>query len=313
MSIAAIAVAVQLGASGCGTPTAVGTAAPPVELAKASIRTNRAVLDTPFNDLFESQRELADERDAYERLMSRCTARAGYPFVPGEGYHPTVMLFDFAMPFGPVAAGRAARYGYHDPAFREGPQAPSWGGKPTPAWVLGVQPGANPPPGSAGRVPAEGCHTAVIDRLGGPRPGDALAAADQARGAAVADPRWSSAVRAWVACMHAKGFSYDAPLDPVDAYANRGGPPSREELRTATEDVACKQSSGEIDTIVALLRSYEERAIETNSEIFTRYSQWRSRYLHNVSAVLKTTPAPAQRYWVTPDGRQSQDPSILGE
>jgi len=312
---AAIAVAVAVG--GCGSSVTDEPEAPRRSLPELPglphVTTSAQVLDTPVNQIFESQGELAKERDAYERLMSKCTRAAGLPFVPPEDYHPVVMFYDFALPFGPIEEARAKRYGYHDPLFGQGAQAPSWDGDTTPAWLTGI-PKAEPIPAGVdpAAVPEGGCHARALAELGGERPVEARAVAEQARSAAIKDPRWVAAREAWTECMSDRGYPYDAPMDAVDAFANGQGNPVRKEIDTAVADVRCKRSTREVDTIVALLTAYEAEAIAAHPDDFDAYSSWRTRYLARVERTLATTPPPPNRYWLTPKGRVKADPSDLG-
>jgi hypothetical protein len=277
------------------------------------VTTSAQVLETPVNQVFESQVELAEERDAYERLMSTCARAADHPFVPPGDYHPVVMFYDFALPFGPIEEARAKKYGYHDPLFGQGAHAPSWSGRVTPAWLTGIPTtGAIPVGVDQAAVPKGGCHAGAVAELGGDRPVAARAIAEQARSLAIKDPRWVAAREAWTTCMKDRGYPYAAPMDAVDAFANGRGRPTRKEIATAVADVRCKRSTREIDTIVGLLRAYESEAIAAHAVDFDAYARWKSRYLARVKRTLATTPPPPNRYWLTPYGRVKADPSDLG-
>jgi hypothetical protein len=263
-----------------------------------------------FTEAFESTEELYRQRDAYERLMDRCTRRFGYPFVPSEHYQPREQYFDLAQPYGPVDLARVRKVGYHDPASMDAgiPPTPSWEGAATPSWVVTRRGAPISTPASAGPVPEGGCDREVVRSLGGPRPEQAVAIAGKAFVDADKDPRWRAAVRAWSACMAQRGYDYVSSVAAVHAFRDLPGRPSARELAVAEADVRCKDSTRQVDLVVAILAAHERSAMTSNADEFAAYARWRDANGAAVDRVLATEPAPLQRYWLDAGGRHLSDP-----
>ena len=265
---------------------------------------------SPFSLIFESSAELFDRRDAYERLMDRCTTRYGFPFVPGDRYRPPTQFFDLAQPYGPVDLATVTRLGYHDPeSLATGsPPEPFWEGSATPSRVVfGTGEQVTTPPG-AGDLPRGGCDAEVTKTLGGLRPAATVKRAGSVFVGADKDPRWRAAVASWASCMKRRGYDYPSSVAAVDEFRTAPGGPSERELATARADVECKNSTRQVDVLVAVLAAHEALAIAENSKEFDDYRRWRADSRTRVDAVLDATAPPARRYWVGPAGKHSVTP-----
>lgn len=264
---------------------------------------------SPFTAAFESTRELWQERDAYERLMDRCTSRYGSPFVPGEHYQPVYQFFDLAQPYGPVDLARVRTLGYHDPASLAtgAPPDPMWDGAPTPSKIVsGKGEDVALPAGTT--LPEGGCTTEVTAALGGPRPHEAVELAGRTFVAADKDPRWRASVTAWAACMRGKGHPFTSSVEAVEKYRPVAGRPTAAEIAVAVADVECKASTRQVDIVVALLDAHEAATIADHAAVFDDYARWRAEKTKRVRAVLATTPPPVRRYWLGAGGERLTTP-----
>ncbi|SDP11969.1 hypothetical protein SAMN04489867_1470 [Pedococcus dokdonensis] len=298
--------------SGCGTggeAASRATSVPPVTLPSLTRVTTAAQASaSPFTEAFESVDELFAERDAYERLMQACTARYGYEFVPHDTYRPREQFFDLAQPYGPVDLATVRELGYHDPASLQGPPpAPMWEGSPTPARIL-VGRGEEVTLPSGAKLPDGGCDAESVRALGGERPQEAVELAGRVFVAADKDPQWGRAVRAWSDCMRAKGHRFTSSVEAVERYRSRPGRPSAEEKAVAVADVECKDSTREVDTLVAVLATHEAATIADHRDAFAEYARWRAKQSQRVRAVLASTPPPVRRYWLDAAGARTTAP-----
>lgn len=299
---------VVAGVTACGGEPDEPTA--PVDLPSLTRVTTAAQASaSPFTEAFESAAELWDERDAYERLMDQCTTRFGSPFVPGEHYQPVYQFFDLPQPYGPVELSRVQRLGYHDPASLEtgAPANPMWDGSPTPSRIVDGK-GEDVPIPSAAALPEGGCTAQVTEALGGERPETAVQIAGQAFVAADKDPRWGAAVASWSSCMRDKGHAFASSVEAVEKFRSVRGAPTPDEIAVAVADVRCKDSTRQVDTVVAVLNAHESATIADHRDDFTAYARWRSAKAARVKAVLASTPAPSRRYWLDQSGTRTAAP-----
>ncbi|SER73907.1 hypothetical protein SAMN05216199_1044 [Pedococcus cremeus] len=124
-------------------------------------------------------------------------------------------------------------------------------------------------------LPVGGCLGETQRKLGGDPPLSPGAASLDSFKASENDPRVVKAMSAWAACMKTAGFSYTNPWQPNDeAWPEPAG---ANEIRTAQQDVACRQRSNLVGTWLAVESAYQERLIAQHSGQFDALEKWRDR------------------------------------
>jgi hypothetical protein len=117
---------------------------------------------------------------------------------------------------------------------------------------------------------------------------------DQAVGdEAIENPEFVAALAEWKACMSEQGFDYPAPLKAADALAERyqqdGADLAKlgaEEIETAVADATCVRSTTMFDTVVSLMRKYEEQAANQNESVITAYRQLQAESVQRANELL---------------------------
>lgn len=250
-----------------------------------------------------STEEVVLEQNAYHRMLRDCMGMRGQPYrwdVLSRTFIEAESLDDMWPRLGRTDARRAATIGYRPtPAVttpdpnRElyddpGHEVALWGGvwteeQPGPEVEL-VDPKTGEPFGGQS---SGGCFGQVWQFLYG----------DQSRFTSLSsfvnnsvgrdwseDPRLRAGMRAWRECMDGKGHDVGGPFDPIDHYADRWSPedetsgaafpePSAEELATATDDVACKESSGLLELADGLRDAYSREAAASEPVLLAEYRQ----------------------------------------
>lgn len=134
------------------------------------------------------------------------------------------------------------------------------------------------------QIPTGGCHQVGVDAVGGnpPVPGSAVSLPDGGPPVPVGDPRIVRADTRWSACMKAKGYSYAKPADAyTDArwqpVANTRSSPDathkRDEIATATADMACKRETGFMGVAVAVQSAYDRQYIASHSAALKNFDE----------------------------------------
>jgi len=144
-------------------------------------------------------------------------------------------------------------------------------------------------------VPTGGCHgeaqrrLAFIDPIGG-KPVDenlpqrlSLESFQQSQD----DPRLSQASSEWSSCMHSKGHEYQKPLDPYGDPKFQP-PGSALERQTATDDVACKESTNLVGRWYAVESAYQIRLIKDHEAELTAIARAASANRELVHALVGT-------------------------
>jgi hypothetical protein len=102
---------------------------------------------------------------------------------------------------------------------------------------------------------------------------------------ATSDSRTHAARRAWSECMTGKGYHYSKPFDPVNKFGADVNEPSVEEIATAVDDVACKQSSGLIATYTKVRDAYSrDIAAEHLDVLLQNKDDWAVAFTNSVAA-----------------------------
>jgi hypothetical protein len=124
-------------------------------------------------------------------------------------------------------------------------------------------------------VPPGGCEGAEIQAIAGATPmrdphfvgeldSEALLRSTQ-------DSRVRPLIAAWVGCMKAKGWPFQTVMAPFDYWSSRRGTDrahpavSSEELRSAADDIGCKQSTKLLGTWLAADVAYQKALIERDA------------------------------------------------
>ncbi|WP_433893354.1 hypothetical protein [Streptomyces sp. CA-111067] len=215
-------------------------------------------------------------------LTDRCMRRYGMTFrAPGQP--PPLARESADRRYGLSSAFDAAHYGYHLTPDEESAQAPADPVRSGTAQYLVLfgrkdarQPDATTAVSYHGRaVPVGGCRGEAATAMGAyDDPSASQTASDIASGsyaASAKDPAVRKATGAWSACMRAKGFDYPTPMDALgDNAFLSGAAPSARELATAKADMACKDSTGLLDTWFAAESRIQRGMIASRQADLTR-------------------------------------------
>jgi hypothetical protein len=230
---------------------------------------------------------------AQDRMIRDCMATRGQPYELQTGLarqRRNGALDEFWSEIGRTDAARAATLGYQ-PSIRTRSSDPNAASFEDPAFVTAFQgvgtdsgprvdivdPRTGKPTG-AGQI-AGGCFGQVMAFLYG----------DQGRFTSVdsffrneldaiqrsyaSDPRLEASIATWAECMDGKGDHWEHPLDPMLHFADENSfngadrTPSAEEVHTAEDDVACKRSTGLLETARELWIAYGRRAVTEAPDI----------------------------------------------
>jgi hypothetical protein len=250
-----------------------------------------------------TDREAIAVESAQDRMMRDCMATRGQPYRLQTGIarqHRIGGLDEFWSEIGRTDATRAATLGYQpsprtrapepnaasfdDPAFLTALEGGVWTEPGTGPQVVIVDPRTNEPTDT--HQQSGGCFGQVMAFLYG----------DQARFTSVDsfflneldaiqrgyadDPRLSVLIAKWADCMGEKGYQWQHPLDPMLRFIDensidvRNRTPSAEEVRTAVDDVACKQSTGLLDTARELRIAYGRKAVAEAPDIAAEHGHF---------------------------------------
>ena len=230
---------------------------------------------------------------AQDRMIRDCMATRGQPYGLQTGLarqRRNGALDEYWSEIGRTDATRAATLGYQ-PSVHTRSSEPNAASFDDPAFVMAFQ-GAGPESGpqvdivdprtgeptGAGQM-AGGCFGQVMAFLYGDQgrftsvDSFFLNELDAIQRGYANDPRLAESMDAWAECMGGKGYRWEHPLDPMLHFADENSfdvanrTPSAEEVRTATDDVACKQSTGLLEAARELWIAYGRRAVTEAPDI----------------------------------------------
>lgn len=219
--------------------------------------------------------ETAELTAAQSILVSRCLKSQGFDY-PVLSVDKIVEIPDLKGRYGPVSDDEAnLGYRYMLPLvdsqsksihFRNDQLPPQ-----TPALLKALsgsdRPNANTPPG--------GCEAEAHSELWGTQTSTGSEQVGQQIKSdsftlSQNDSRVVGVFAKWSACMKSAGFSYPTPSDVQnDPRWGSGTTASKEEIATAHQDVACKKSTGLVDTWLAVENEIERKEIDKNIEALT--------------------------------------------
>ena len=133
-------------------------------------------------------------------------------------------------------------------------------------------------------LPAGGCLGETNRSLGGDPPMNPGAVSMDSFQASETDPRVVEAMKAWSECMASSGFDYASPWQPNDTAWPE--PAGATEIRTAAQDIACRQESNLVGTWFAVESAYQQRVISQHRAEFAALQAWRDRRVAAARRVL---------------------------
>ena len=274
VALAVTLVALAAGCSGAG----------PEHPASAPVPTptpaSMAQLQLPLAAYQLSNEQLSEEQYLVFLLEKRCMARLGFQFLPGltSGYdgEGTRILDEFDSRVWGVSDPAVVRqYGYHLPAWVQGPARPQSIGSLPPAALLALtgrqaaSGGASAPASGGGAgIPKGGCVqeaaqqvSAGLGQAARATPPLVAQISEESFARARSDPRTLAVFSKWSACMSAHGYSYSNPFQPA-ASVNQSAPPTQAEIQTAMTDVACKRKTNLLGITYAVQADYQNALID---------------------------------------------------
>lgn len=238
-----------------------------------------------------TDREMIAVESAQDRMMRDCMATRGQPYVLETGLarqYRIGTLDELWSEIGRTDPSRAATLGYQ-PSARTPTSQPNAAWSDDPAWATEWNGGAVGPqvdivdprtgePTGAGQQ-AGGCFGQVMGFLYGDQgrftsvDSFFLNELDSIQRGYADDPRLAQSIANWADCMSGKGYRWQHPLDPMLHFLDENSfdvpnrNPSAEEVRTAVDDVACKQSSRLLETARELRIAYGRKAVDEAPDI----------------------------------------------
>jgi hypothetical protein len=235
--------------------------------------------------------EVVAVETAQDRMIRDCMATRGQPYGLQTGLarqRRNGALDEFWSEIGRTDPSRAATLGYQ-PSIVTRSSEPNAASFDDPAFVTAYDGGESGPqvdivdprtgePTGAGQK-AGGCFGQVMGFLYGDQgrftsvDSFFLNELDAIQRGYANDPRLTESVSTWADCMNGKGYHWEHPLDPMLHFADKNSfdvanrTPSAEEVRTAADDVACKQSTGLLETARELWIAYGRRAVTEAPDI----------------------------------------------
>ena len=102
-------------------------------------------------------------------------------------------------------------------------------------------------------------------------------------------PEVTAALRRWSECMSEKGYDYREPFDPIEEFSasstdEPGRVSSADEIRTAVDDVACKQSAGVLAAITPAFESASRAAAAESMPYLAEYRRFLDHALAQAAA-----------------------------
>lgn len=266
---------VLLLAAGCGGPSADdGPRAP--EQPPAPSREIRA-LTLPLDAYELDGRGAALAATAQEKLIASCMARQGLGWP--EVLHPATETWPHRGRYGLAETAVARRYGYHavpDPATEAAERR------------LGQRDArltARQRTAAYGADGRSGCRARAQRALLRDVPKVNSDLVNVASRDAYERSQRTPAVRQvfgeWRACMRERGHDYRDPMAPNDDPRWTGARPTRDEIATARDDVACKLRTRLVAVWWRADAALQHQAIKDSAGRFRQIGEARSRYLEN--------------------------------
>ncbi|MEU6991068.1 hypothetical protein ABZ953_10490 [Streptomyces sp. NPDC046465] len=274
--IAPAAALVLLLAAGCGGPSADDGTHPP-DRPPAPSREIRA-LTLPLDAYELDSRSAALAATAQEKLIKSCMARQGldWPELP----HSSTETWPHRGRYGLAETAVAKRYGYHaipDPATKTAERRL---GQRDAKLTTRQRTAAY---GTDGR---SGCQARADRVLMRDVPMVNSDLVNEASHAAYEKSRHTPAAQRvfgeWRACMRKRGHAYRDPMDPNEDPRWKGGQPTRDEIATAQDDVACKLRTRLVAVWWRADATLQHQAIKDSAGRFRQVHEARKRYLENV-------------------------------
>jgi hypothetical protein len=217
-------------------------------------------------------------------IVSRCMARYGFSYPAGlnaSGDQAALNAYTVMFRrYGITEAQIVRVWGYHVPRDQGGVWSPAAAKPVLPDGELSVLSGTDPHSGAAATAYA-GQHVAAGGCAG--EPGRVIPHGDELQGPAtdvgqivatiksggftdsLADPRVTSVIAAWSACMRGHGYNLTSPLTATVALPSmQDAEPSTAEIAQAEADVACKARTNLVGVWFAVESDYENSAIRAN-------------------------------------------------
>ena len=308
LAVAALALVAVAGACRPG-PTSPGgqNAAPKGNESTASTADD---VPLPLDDFRLTPEQEAQQRLAMLVLTGECMDRAGYTEMDNPSEYRLLVemgrqnsiresgITGNKGRYGLADPVAAATYGYHPPPLEVAP-APPWLDKSsfTPAkWAahtqctveaaeaLGLEAEAMGPGGDG-----PGAVSAGAVSVGPIGPGSDPVTAVTKSYSLYEEPAVRAAIAQWSACMHERGYSYDTPFEASNAFTSTGAltaPPTAEEIATAVADVACKEQTGYIPTLIDVETRLQNALIEQRIEELEAYKAANDATMRRVADVL---------------------------
>lgn len=245
-----------------------------------------ASLKFALDDYLPTREALLNQQKGRDILLDQCVERfTDHPYVPESavGVSPAFSHYRF----GPASLDNAKQSGYHDPADELGPEfamahpVSIRSGMPTPQWLIDgrLPAGAARPTDPAHQtLPAGGCM-GEVDRLMGERPSAANVIEGEIEGILAAersDRRTRDAIADWAACMHAAGYAYDNPVEPISQFGS-DAVPSPTERATAAADVTCRVQTDYLARRVQILNELQRASLASHQDAWDTYREWQQR------------------------------------
>lgn len=292
-------------AGGCSTQPGAGSAEPGADgtgPSLAPLPANQPRDSLPLDAYVPSPEEQARSDRAQVALGRACLARYGLRWEgPGETALETgrrMALSRQAARWGTVDLRQAARYGYH---------APPWSTYNPQVGALLDQHADLPADvekvlyGLVGTfedkaVPQNGCRAEAAARLlrGAPRADGNLPdwLARQAADASAEDPRLSTVLGAWRACMTRAGHPYASPHAAAhDPRWKRVWTPTEKELTVAVADVRCQNEVRYLPALVDVTSRHQRELISRYTTELGRLKRLKDVRARNVAEALAAQPS----------------------
>jgi hypothetical protein len=287
--MAAIAVVIASCSAGSGTPGAGAKVTPPAIPSGAPSAASQGTA-MPLA-AYEEPQSQATILEAINILVTQCMRARGYEFTSAAPSAQTLAAEPDPEPYGVTSAAQAAEYGYGQPPLPSsqtsgGQRADHTAGYVSALW--GITPGDPVKPGQH----LTGCMPAAVDRIN-PSAGtlDVSLAGQleqQAESYTAQDARVLAVERKWSACMAARGFHYQTPMDAAAAFPDKraAGAPSQAEIATAEADVACKAKTGLPGVWLAVQAGYERELIAANQTALQALMRWQNERVLRAERVI---------------------------
>ncbi|MFC6154961.1 hypothetical protein [Nocardioides yefusunii] len=281
--LAAVAALLALAAGCSGNAADDGT---PLDVNDAPAVTSKEQIVLPFDAYSLSTEQDRLNLQAISMLLSQCGEKYGVPVQVPVGQNPALEELN-ARRYGIIDGRRAQTHGYR-PELSSAETAPRNGWDPTPlqqAVLTGDVTGVTGADLSA--VPVGGCYAEVNAQLGGDEPSLVQDLGAGIYAEAEQDERVQTTWQEWSDCMEEKGYEYSSPWEPNNA--DWPTEVSGDEVRTAVDDVECRERTNLVGVWMAVETALQREAVERNPEGFSAAKEWHETRVRSVSEALGAT------------------------